>query len=167
MVILANMKELTEYPDIIVQKIINSKPIIKLLHNKQQVEVPDDSVIYDKVYPYDYIPDVINDESAFVCVDSDIVKVSNNIVKAVDIYIYIFVHYKLMKLPNFFKTKGNRRDKLADEIDMLLNGSRDFGIGKLNLMSARRVRSNARDYTGRLLVYRASDFNQDRSLINE
>ena len=52
---------------------------------------------------------------------------------------------------------GNRRDNLVRKIDLLLNGSDIFGIGKLSLVSVRTAPSPV-GFTTRELTYKVSDF---------
>ena len=66
---------------------------------------------------------------------------------------------------DFVGVKGNRRDNLAREIDLLLRGSRDFGIGKLELVSA--ITSPVpKKFTSKLLTFRAVNFANGKELTN-
>ena len=57
--------------------------------------------------------------------------------------------------------KGNRRDNLAREIDVLLNGSRDYGVGKLTLLSVSPATVPDK-FTSVLLTYEIRDFRSER-----
>lgn len=57
--------------------------------------------------------------------------------------------------------KGNRRDNLARSVDALLNGSRDYGVGKLVLMGAAPAKVPDK-FTSLLLTYEIRDFRSER-----
>ena len=64
-----------------------------------------------------------------------------------------------MRLPD---GEGVIYDKLASCIDKIANGSRDYGLGQLELASSERF-TPITDYKGRVLTFIAHDFNRDGS----
>ena len=52
-----------------------------------------------------------------------------------------------------------RTDVLADEVDKIMNGNKDLGLGTTELRTVGRV-NPAKDYFGRTLIYRSVDFNR-------
>ena len=71
------------------------------------------------------------------------------------IYIWILAHKSKMKT----KKKGVLVDAIACEIDKMLNGSRYYGQGELELGPVSRFIPTI-DYLGRELVYNTRDFNR-------
>ena len=55
--------------------------------------------------------------------------------------------------------EGVRTDVLSDEVDKIMNGNKDLGLGTVELKTVGRV-NPAKDYFGRTLVYRSVDFNR-------
>ena len=66
----------------------------------------------------------------------------------------------------FKGVKGNRKDNLLRQIDLLLNNSDEFGIGRLSLQSV-NVASVPKPYTSSMLTYSTSDFSRNRKVGNQ
>jgi len=160
-----NCEELIDYPYEVAIKISTSPEIIQLLLDNPTANPEDYNLINTQIFSDDYIPETLNEVQKFICVDADIPKVTNSTTKDVEVTIYVFMHHDCMKLDNLIwkerRGKGNRRDHLCNEITKLLNGSSEFGIGKLELTSTMRFRP-AKDYSGRMMKFKAKSFNQSR-----
>ena len=93
-----------------------------------------------------------------MCFDVDISNVLNKTFYIPVLYVWVFTHKSKMRL----SSGGIRVDALASKIDELLNGSRFYGLGELELRQVGRF-SPITDYQGRFLVYYAKDFNRSTS----
>ena len=72
------------------------------------------------------------------------------------LYIWIFTHKSKLRLPN---GRGARIDKLCSEIAKTINGSRQYGLGELDLYSVKRF-APITDYQGKILTFYATEFNR-------
>ena len=54
---------------------------------------------------------------------------------------------------------GVRTDKLCSEISKIINGSRYFGLGELELSSVKRF-APMTDFQGKVMVFNAKEFNR-------
>lgn len=137
------------------KEICSNKEIVKLLLEKDDVVVPCVDLPYSQVFPYEYLPETVNNAQTFICFDVDIQSVTSKMIYSPVIYIWIFTHKSKMHMSE----GGILTDKISEEIDKILNGSRFFGLGDLDLKSVTRF-SPIQDYQGRVLVYTAIDFNR-------
>ena len=88
---------------------------------------------YTRVYPFEYAPDVEKDSEAIICFQVT-VPFSNRTTGAVkSLYIDTFAiaEQSVMRGKN-----GMVIDVLSSEIDKLLNGSLNYGLGKMELVSS-------------------------------
>ena len=157
------LEELVEYPAIAIQKIGTDESIVKLLTNNPDVDMNSeeaDGVFENNIFDYDYVDDTINEASAYICVESDVVKIPNSTVKNMRLYVTVKCHKKFMKIDisKFKGIIGNRRDNLSMQVDRVLNGSDLFGIGQLQLESVRVISAPA-GFTARELTYKMPEFN--------
>lgn len=135
--------------------------IVRLITDKKSVNVPDTSLRYKSIYPYEFIPDTTTNGQTFVCFDVDILQVLNKTFYVPVLYIWAFTHKSKMRIASA-DGGGIRTDRLCMAIDRILNGSRLFGLGRLELRSVGRF-SPIDDYLGRVLTYTAKDFNSGPS----
>lgn len=68
--------------------------------------------------------------------------------------LWIFSHQSILRT-----NEGVRTDILSNEVDKIMNGNKDLGLGTTELKTVGRV-NPAKDYFGRTLVYRSVDFNR-------
>lgn len=148
------LKELTERKQLLFETILSDRECVNLLTNSEDHPLPALDLRYTQVFPYAWIDDTIQDAKTFLCFDLDVPRISNIAVKSVNLYIWMFSHKSLM--PTRF---GIRTDLLASRVDTLLNGSTEFGFGKLSLSSVTRLSPNT-DYYGRALKYTVLDWNR-------
>lgn len=135
-----------------------NKNIVALITDDEESDVPNHTLPYSQIYPYEFIPETVDNGQTFICFDVDIAEVVNKTFYVPVLYIWAFTHKSKMRLPN----GGVRIDQLSAEIDKVLNGSRLYGLGELNLRSVGRF-SPILDYQGRVLTYYAKDFNRSSS----
>jgi len=101
------------------------------------------------------IPETVQDGSTFICFDVDIQSVSNKTFLTPVLYIWVMSHRSTLRLPE----GGVRPDKICSEICKVINGSRYYGLGELNLYSVKRF-VPLTDYQGKLMTFYAKEFNR-------
>jgi hypothetical protein len=149
------LDEFFNYKNKLMEDILTNEKIVRLLCNKG--EAPNDamSFAYTKVFPYENVPDTVEYADTFVCFDVDIQKSMNQTYLLPVIYVWVFSHKSLLRLPE----GGVRTDKLSSELAEVLNGSRAYGLGNLELYSVKRF-APMTDYQGKVLTFHAKDFSR-------
>lgn len=167
MAIRTHLDELIEYPDNVISALAASPIVVGLILDKPQpaMDGTDDETARLQMFDFDYVPETNLEAKAYICVDADMVASPTGTINDMELYVQIIINKSYMELSD--KTwkgrKGNRRDNLAREIDLLLNGSRDYGIGRLDLVSCRTANVPAA-FSSKLLTYRIPDFARDRGV---
>ncbi len=100
-------------------------------------------------------PTLWNTVRLFICCDVDVQRSVNKTFLLPVLYVWVFTHKSKLRLPE----GGVRTDKLASEIAKAINGSRYYGLGELDLYSAKRF-APITDYQGKVLTFQATDFNR-------
>lgn len=148
------LDEFYNYKNQLMEDILTTESIVSLLSEGKQCDIPAFNLAYTQVFPYEYIPDTIEHGKTYICFDVDIQKSANQTFYYPIIYIWIFTHKSLMRLPK----GGVRVDMLAAELAEKLNGSLMYGLGPLELYSSKRF-APISDYQGKVLTFHAIDFN--------
>lgn len=148
------LDEFFNYKNQLMEDLLTEENIVKLIN--EDVEMEDaGSLVYTQVFPYEYVPDTVEHGLTFICADVDIASAQSKTYYHPTLYIWVFTHKSLLRLPE----GGVRTDKLAHEIAKKLNGSRYYGLGELDLRSVKRF-APMMDYQGKVLVFDAEDFNR-------
>ena len=134
--------------------LLTNESIVSLIQRDTTVETAE-SLAYTQVFPYEYLPETVDKGQTFICFDVDVSGVSNKTLLTPVIYIWVFSHKSNLRLPE----GGVRPDKLCSEICKVINGSRFYGLGELNLYSVKRF-SPMTDYQGKLMTFYAKEFNR-------
>lgn len=150
-----NLQEFFDYKNQIMKELCCNADIVTLVTDNEDSPVPNHTLAYSQIFPYEFVPETVDNGQTFICFDSDIVEVVNKTFYVPVLYVWVFTHKSKMRLPE----GGVRVDRLASEIDKALNGSRYFGLGELDLDNVSRF-SPITDYQGRVLTYYAKDFNR-------
>lgn len=148
------LDEFFEYKNRLMRDILTNKEIVRLLNHANLAIDPED-LAYSCVFPFEYVPDTTENETTFICFDVDITSAPDNTYLFPTIYIWVFTHDDLVRLPE----GGIRTDKLASEISKTINGSREYGLGRLRLEMCKRF-SPISNYQGRVLRFVAVDWNR-------
>lgn len=149
------LDEFFDYKNEIMKTLCSDPEIVRLVTDSKEAPVPNYDLAYSQIYPFEFIPETVDDGQTFVCFDVDIVNVIDKTYYVPAVYVWVFTHKSKLRL----NEGGIRTDQLAVEINEKLNGSRYFGLGELDLYSVGRF-SPILDYQGRVLTYRAKDFNR-------
>ena len=165
----SHIDQLVDYNQLIVNRILASKEIMGLIANNPDIDLDSEAAAEweDHVIDHAWIDDTVQEAGAFITVDVDIPAISSGTIKEMRVYVEVLVSKTYMKLnPSIFKgLKGNRRDNIVRQIDLLLGGSRDFGIGRLDLTNLRTV-TTANKFAGKLMTYNVHDFRYERGLMD-
>ena len=166
---ISHVDQLVDYNQLVCNKILASQEIMGLISNMPDLNLDSDAAAEweDHVIDHAWVDDTVQEAGAFVTVDVDIPSVQNGTIKDMRVYVEVLVSKTYMKLsPSLFKgCKGNRRDNIVRQIDLLLNGSHEFGIGRLDLRNIRTV-NTANKFAGKLLTYDVADFARDRTRLD-
>lgn len=149
------LDELKIYKTQLMKDICSDRKVVDLITDREKNQLPKFDLRYTKVFPYEFVPETVEDGCTFVCFDVDIDNVENKTIYEPVLYVWIFTHKSKMRLAK----GGVRTDELSAAINKILNGNRQYGLGELNLRAVERF-SPAKDYQGRVLVYSATDFNR-------
>lgn len=152
---LVGLDELFDYKNQLMDDMLTNEQIIRLLSDDGKTLTTPEKLVYTQVFPYEYVPDVVEHGQTFICCEVDIKDVVNKTFLVPVLYIWVFTHKSKVRLPG----GGVRTDKLSSEITKIINGSRMYGLGELNLQSAKRF-SPIGDYQGRILTFYTKDFNR-------
>ena len=147
------LEELSKYKIEIMKRLCLSKEIQSLILFSES-ENQGKEMMYKNIFPYAFIPDTVTDASTFICFDLEIQRVQNRTFKDINMLFWIFTHQSLMRTDN-----GIRTDIIANEVDKILNGNKNFGLGTSELKKVLRI-NPAKDYHGRTLIYKTVDFNR-------
>lgn len=147
--------EVPKYRDTIMESICKCDAIVDLLRPEDQPNMRATELPYKFIFPYGHIIDKTTDASVYLCFDVVAPRVIDRTFTDFRIDFWIISHERRMKTP-----KGLVTDLLSIELDKLINGSRCFGLGKVELKTWDQF-SPAEDFYGRSLVYRTVDFNRE------
>ena len=148
------LEDLFDYKNKLMEDLLTRESIVRLLDE----HIPMDragELAYKQVFPYEYIPETVQDGYTFICSDIDIQYAANKTFLAPTLYIWVFAHRSKLRLPE----GGVRTDKLCSEICKAINGSRFYGLGQLNFYSAKRY-APMTDYNGKIMTFYAKEFNR-------
>lgn len=149
------LDELFDYKNQLIKDLLNSTRVMSLLEDDGKPRKNPKELLYQRVFPYEYLPETVEESSVFLCCEVDIEGIFDKTFLHTLIYIWVFTHSSLLRLPE----GGLRMDELSSEITKVLNGSRVYGLGALELHSAKRF-SPVSGFQGRLLKFYTKDFNR-------
>lgn len=149
------LDEFFYYKNQLMNDLLTNEQIVYLLNGDSKDAVDPDGLMYSQVFPYEYVPETIEAAKTYICSDVDIQRAPTKTFLSPTMYIWVFTHKSLMRLPE----GGLRIDRLCSEIAKTINGSRYYGLGELDLDSTRRFAPIA-DYQGKVLTFKATDFNR-------
>lgn len=161
-----HLDEIIDYKKDIIKKLGLSKEVVGLLLDDPDIDMGSDKaykVFDDNLFDYNYVDDTQSSTKPLIMVDVEIASIPTDTIKDMYIFVQVAVPKLQMKLDGkkFTGVKGNRKDNLLRQIDLLLNNSLDFGIGRLKLDRV-NVAVVPDSYTSTLLTYSISDFARRR-----
>lgn len=148
------LDELFDYKNQLMEDLLTHKDIVALIDDTIELKNAK-KLVYKQVFPYEYIPNTVEEGKTFICCDVDIQKTVNQTFLIPTLYVWVFTHKSKLRLPE----GGVRTDKLCSKIVEAINGSRDYGLGELELYSVKRF-APMTDFQGKFMVFNAKDFNR-------
>lgn len=149
------LEEFYDYKNHLMNDLLTNHDIVKLLDDDFKPTDKPENLVYSQVFPYEYIPNTIEHGQTFICCDVDIQRSVNKTFLLPVLYVWVFSHKSKLRLPE----GGVRTDKLCSEIAKAINGSRFYGLGELDLYSAKRF-TPITDYHGKVLTFQTQEFNR-------
>lgn len=151
------LQELFDYKNVLIRKLVTDPQIVHLVN--EDIDFEDaGSLIYTQIFPYEYLPETTEHGHTFICAEVDISRVQNKTFLYPTLYIWEFTHKSKLRLPSE-DGGGVRTDRLCEAIARNISGSREFGLGELELYSVKRFAPMS-DFNGKLMMYQAKDINR-------
>ena len=156
---MSRFKELSEYKNNILIKLISNENLIKALTNNtpdflDQPLISDTaSTIYSEIWPYRYVPDISDSAKTYLTMAFTGYRKLGNQYKSGNIFFYVFCHKSLVRTNYGFL----RYDYIAGLVDEMFSEERGFGLGKLEFSSMDDIMIND-DYMGISLGYKIVEF---------
>lgn len=127
---MANSSSISDWKNKTISMILNNDEIMDCLDlNELETEEP----VYTRIFPYNHIPQTIEETKVYITVAVSIPKITFNKVWAFPrLTIRIISHQEKMKLHKA-GVSATRIDYMSQLIDKMLNGRNEFGYGCLSL----------------------------------
>lgn len=157
-----HLDNLIQFKATVASALSNSQKVAGLILNDPDVDMESEPVmdlLDTNIYQYDYLDDTVERGDAFIMVDCDMVRRPSSSIMECEVYVQVVCGKSYMKLkPSVFPgVQGTRLDNLVRQIDMLLNESREFGIGRLELKSVITAATPPK-FSSKLITYSTPDF---------
>ena len=152
---LEQLDEFFDYKNKLMEDLLTNEDIVRLINEEVSLE-NSKSLRYTQVFPTEYVPDTVENGWTYVLFDVDIQKSLGKTYLLPTIYIWVFTHKSRLFLPN---GGGVRTDRLCSKIAGVINGSRNYGLGELELQSVKRF-APMTDFLGKVMTFYAKDFNR-------
>jgi len=151
---LMQLEDFFDYKNQLMEDILTNDTLVDLLEDIDIVRDPKD-LAYTRVFPCEYVPSTVEEGKTFICFDVDVQSVSNKTFLNPVLYIWVFTHKSKLRLPE----GGVRTDKICSEICKMINGSRKYTIGELNLFAIKRF-APMTDFQGKMMTFVGKEFNR-------
>ena len=148
------LDELFDYKNQLMADLLTREDIVALIDETVELKNAK-KLVYKQVFPYEYVPDTVEEGKTFICCDVDIQKAVNKTYLLPTLYVWVFTHKSKLRLPE----GGVRTDRLVSKIAGAINGSRYYGLGELDLYSVKRF-APMTDFQGKVMTFYATDFNK-------
>lgn len=149
------VQDFFDYKNKLMEDLLTNEAIVELIDSDIDIEDAK-QLSYKRVFPYEYVPETVEEGKTFICFDVDIQRVQDKTYLYPTLFVWVFTHKSLLRLPN---GGGVRTDRLCHEICKQINGSREYGLGELNLYSIKRF-APMTDFQGKVLTFSAKEFNR-------
>ena len=148
------LQDFFDYKNQLMKDLLMHETIVKLINENIRFEDAP-KLAYQQVFPCEYIPETVEKGKTFVCFDVDVQKSMNKTYLLPTLYVWVFTHRSALRLPE----GGVRTDKLCSEICKIINGSKEYCLGELELYSVKRF-APMTDFQGKCLTFNAVEFNR-------
>lgn len=152
---MAHLEEFTEYKNTLMKAICTSDAVVDLLKLETDSEnITGRDMRYDRIFPYNYVPLTTQNAKTYICFVVTAPNVKKGVITDLTLTVFVFTHQDIMRT-----NRGMRTDLLISEIDKLLNGSTEYGLGKVELKGCDVLQVPVRGYSGLYSIYTVKDFN--------
>lgn len=134
-------------------------------------EKPTYSDLIGHFFDVPFVDGTVTDTRMVLCVDTEVAKCEGEALKSLYVHVYVMCHKDFIKMTSTEKSSykknhqlaGNRIDMAVEVIGRLLNGSKKFGLGRLQPIPNRPVTSYSpnNEFFGKVLHYICDDFRTD------
>lgn len=163
---MAYLEEIPKYKNDLLYELYTNEKIIKYL---DEDEIDGYDLINKNIFPYPYIPNVETEVKTYIAFDVYVPRVQDKMFKTVQVVINLFSHKDVGTCTQIIGDTcicDTIVDKLCIEIDKILNGSFDYGVDEVQLVSVMPYIPNP-IFFGKTLIYNVPNFNQRRCKHNE
>lgn len=136
------------------EDILTTPEIVELVNDNYNIDTSR-KLAYEQIFPMEYVPETNQYSKTYICFDVDIQGVGGKTFMYPILYVWVFTHKSLLRLPE----GGIRTDALCAEICKKINGSREYGLGELNLYAVKRF-APMTDYQGKCMIFHAADISK-------
>ncbi len=150
------LEELYDYKNRFAEDVLTSETLVRLITDDDSFDMSrTGELMYSYVFPYEYMPDTVEKAGTYIFIEVEAQRMTEETFFNPVLYVWIISHKSKLRLPE----GGVRTDKIVTEIAKLLNGSRMYGLGGLDLYAVRRF-SPIADYNGKLMTFHAREWNK-------
>lgn len=110
--VFTGLDELFDYKNQLMNDLLTNNDVVRLLSEDGETTVNPSELMYEQVFPYEYVPDVTEHSKTFICCEVDIMSVVNKTYLSPTLYIWVFTHKSKVRLPG----GGVRVDRLSSKI---------------------------------------------------
>lgn len=142
------------YKNHLMEDLLTDPEIVRLLSDDAYSMPSPEDLMYKQVFPYEYVPETVQFGRTFICADVDVASSEGTTFLSPTLYIWVFTHKSLLRLPE----GGVRTDCLCSAIAKAINGSYRYGQGELTLYGLKRF-APMTDFQGKCMIFHAKDFN--------
>lgn len=161
-----NLEELGEYKHKVAGLLAQDPNIIEVMlgnvdddADTDEMLLGDDPNSCGHIYEFEYTPEINETQDTYLCMETVVAQSATDATYRIYLYIFPYCHKKIMQTYKKEGMVGTRADVLAVYVDRLLNGNRDFGIGRVRLIE-NNVYKPVNNYYGRSICYEVVDFNR-------
>lgn len=158
-----HLDPIIDYKYNVISALQNAPEIIGLITNKQNIDLESQSAIdsmNDNFHDYLYVDETAQEARADLMIEAVATKINSGTIQTLELYVQVLVSKNYMDL-KFKGVKGNRLDNLCRYVDLYLRGSRDYGIGALQIQDC-LLNAVPQDFVSKMLVYEIKDFAMNR-----
>lgn len=166
-----NLVDLGTFKTNVVSKLLHDPCVVEALLGKvseeddvEELLLGEESGAPGHIYDFEYVPEINENTDTYLCVEAVVKTAPTDTAYTIYLYVFAYCHKKIMHSYSRDGMGGNKADILASDVDKILNGSRDFGIGRLRLLGDDIYKPN-NAYYGRCIVYESEAFNRNRKLV--
>lgn len=160
------LDDLIGYKHRIIYDLASSHDVVGLLLDDPQINMDSDAayeVVGNNIYDFDYVDKSIQRNDAYIMVEAEMANPTSGSMARWWLYVQVVCakEYNPLDPKKFKGVVGNRRDNLARQIDRLINGREDIGIGHIELANAGPA-PVPDTFTSVMLTYEIQDFRRER-----